>query len=302
MILTDKEMDQVRRGLEAHAGFDEELLRRCGHLIHLGAFDEGVRSAFVLLEERLRKAVGEEQMTGTQLANFAFSPGKGPLAKQLGDTLSEQEGLRELYSGAFKLFRNPTAHGVVEYSAAEGKAIIGLVDLLLRLLKRVGELPPAGLLPENVETAIDNLEGAIGPGAARRLHGFLGRCVSDLRLRPEPAASQSIPFRRHALYKPSWWDEPKAHPVAIFYLSVYETRRVIQFPVNQSHTSVVGFNTDRLSDELAELGFYPHGTNMDPNVDLGMHNDQEFLDALFAIVSRVAGEFEDTLSLGGQAG
>ena len=62
MILTDKEMDQIRRALENQAGFDEELMRRCGHLIHLGAFDEAVRSAFVLLEERLRKSVFEETL------------------------------------------------------------------------------------------------------------------------------------------------------------------------------------------------------------------------------------------------
>jgi hypothetical protein len=31
---------------------------------------------------------------------------------------------------------------MVEYSVAEGKAIMGLVDLLLSLLKRAEELPP----------------------------------------------------------------------------------------------------------------------------------------------------------------
>ena len=129
MILTDKEMQQVRQSIEAQAGLDEELLRRCDHLLHVGAVDEAVRSAFVLLEERLRKVAGREDMTGTQLANFAFSAKDGPLAKHLGRTQSEREGLRELYSGAFKLFRNPAAHGAVGYNASDGKAIIGLVNL-----------------------------------------------------------------------------------------------------------------------------------------------------------------------------
>ena len=158
MILTDDEMRQLRGSIEAHAGLDQELLQRCGHLLHLGAFDEAVRSAFVLLEERLRNAVNVEGMTGTQLANHAFSPTKGPLAKHLGRNQSERDGLRELYSGAFRLFRNPTAHGVVGYSAAEGKAIIGLVDLLLRLVKRAEELPPQDLFPSNVEKAISLVE------------------------------------------------------------------------------------------------------------------------------------------------
>jgi uncharacterized protein (TIGR02391 family) len=126
MILTDDEMRQIGRSIEAQAGLDEGLIQRCGHLIHMGAFDEAVRSAFVLLEERLRETVNGEGMTGVQLANHAFNPTKGSLAKHLGRNQAEREGLRELYSGAFRLFRNPTAHGVVGYSAAEGKAIISL--------------------------------------------------------------------------------------------------------------------------------------------------------------------------------
>lgn len=81
MILTDDEIRRIRQAIEAQAGLNTELLRRCRHLIHLGAFDEAVRSAFILLEERLRKATGEEGMTGTQLANYAFNPAKGPLSK-----------------------------------------------------------------------------------------------------------------------------------------------------------------------------------------------------------------------------
>jgi hypothetical protein len=234
-------------------------------------------------------------MTGTQLANFAFSPTKGPLAKQLGHSPSEKEGLRELYSGAFKLFRNPTAHGVVEYSAAEGKAIIGLVDLLLRLLKRVEELPPPGLLPENVENALSKMEEAIGPGATRRLHGFLARCVSELGLRTTPSATQGFPFRRHALYRAPNWDAPKAHPVAVFYLVVSGRGRGLRFPVKRYHVHVEGFNTDRLCEELLDLGFFPRGSNQHPTVDLRTHNDRGFFDALFEIVSWVVDEFEESL-------
>lgn len=182
MILTDDEMRQIRKSLEAQAGLDEGLMQRCDHLIHMGAFDEAVRSAFVLLEERMREAVNGEGMTGVQLANHAFNPEKGPLAKHLGRTASEREGLRELYSGAFKLFRNPTAHGVVGYSAAEGKAIIGLVDLMLKILKRAEELPPPGLFAEYVETALAKAEDSLGPGATSRLRMFLGKCLKELGL------------------------------------------------------------------------------------------------------------------------
>jgi hypothetical protein len=42
MILTDQEMDHLRQHLEMGAGLDEELLERCGELIHAGKFDEAV--------------------------------------------------------------------------------------------------------------------------------------------------------------------------------------------------------------------------------------------------------------------
>ena len=205
MILTDDEMRQIRRSIEAQAGLDEELMRRCGPLIHMGKFDEAVRSAFVLLEERLRKAVNDEGSTGTRLANLAFNPTNGPLAKYLGSNQAEREGLRELYSGAFKLFRNPTAHSLVGYSAAEGKAIIGLVDLMLTMLKRAEELPHPDLFPDYVETVLSKVEQKIGPGATSRLRVFLGRCMRDLGLKPA-TGKQWIPFKRHALYQHGNWD------------------------------------------------------------------------------------------------
>src|SRR2546423_6481035 len=99
MILTEDEIRRIWQTMEANSGLDSELLRRGGHLIHIGAFDEAVRNAFVLLEERLRKAVNKDGMTGTSLANYAFNSTDGPLAKQLGHSASEREALRELYSG-----------------------------------------------------------------------------------------------------------------------------------------------------------------------------------------------------------
>lgn len=294
MILTDDEMRQIRRSIEAQAGLDEGLMQRCGHLIHLGAFDEAVRSAFVLLEERLREAVNGEGMTGVQLANHAFNPEKGPLAKHLGRNQAEREGLRELYSGAFRLFRNPTAHGVVGYSATEGKAIIGLVDLMLKMLKRAEELPPPGLFPDYLEASLGKLEEALGPGTTSRLRMFLGKCIREIGLRTA-TAKQWIPFRRYALYMRDDWDEPKSRPVAVFYLGVTEREYALAFSTDYYYSHVIGFNVDRLVEELIELGFQPVGKNQEPRVDLRVHNDQAFFDALFDLVARTADELGATL-------
>jgi len=258
-------------------------------------FDEAVRSAFVLLEERLRKAVGEESMTGTQLANYAFNPAKGPLAKHLGRTQAEREGLRELYSGAFRLFRNPTAHGVVGYSAAEGKAIIGLVDLMLKMLKRVEELPPPELFPDNVEMALGRIEETIGPGATNRLRVFLGKCLQEVGLKPSTSAKYWIPFRRYAFVKFDSWDKPKPHPIPLFYLAAEGPQRILQFPLGNYYAYVIGFDVDALVEELTGLGFRPAGKHRNPTIALRVRNDQAFFDALLDLVVRAADELEETL-------
>jgi uncharacterized protein (TIGR02391 family) len=292
MILTDKEMQQVRQFIEIQAGLDEELLRRCGHLLHMGTFDEAVRSAFVLLEERLRVVVGQEGMTGTKLANYAFGQ-NGPLAKHLGRNQSEREGLRELYSGAFKLFRNPTAHGAVGYEAADGKAIIGLVNLLLNLLGRVEELPPPDLFPENVDNLLEGAEEKIGPGATSRLRVFLGKCVkAGLK---STSAKQWIPFRKYALLERDGWAKPKARPIAVFYLFWDRSGYALSFPTSYYYASVVGFNVDRLIEQLTEIGFRPSGKNQEPRIDLHAHNSQSFFEDLFDLVVQIMDELEETL-------
>jgi uncharacterized protein (TIGR02391 family) len=258
----------------------------------MGKFDEAVRSAFVLLEERLCKAVDKEGMTGVHLANYAFNAEKGPLSKHLGRTGSEREGLRELYSGAFKLFRNPTAHGVVGYSAPEGKAIIGMVDLMLKLLKRADELSSSDFIPDYVQAALSKMEETLGPGATGRLRFFLDRCVKEARLKPTKA-KQWIPFKTHALYKAEQWEEPKAYTVAVFYL--VQPAYSLHFSTEQYYANVVGFNVDRLTEELLELGFYLSGKRQEPRIDLRIHNDQPFFDELFTLVVRVADELGETL-------
>ena len=289
MILTDEEVRQIQRTIEAQAGLDEELLHRCGHLIHMGAFDEAVRSAFVLLEERLREATKQEGMTGSALANHAFKS-DGPLAKLLAHSESERQGLRELYSGAFKLFRNPTAHGVVNYSDAEGKVIIGLVNLLLMILLRAGKMPPPGLLSANVGNVLNQVEQNIGAGPTSRLRLFLGQCV-QMGLTPSKSPKYWISFKRYAFVQYSWWDEPKAYRIPAFYIG----KRSLQVPVNGYYSIVAGLDVEPLTEELEELGFQPSGKNREPTIQFQTHNSQEFFDILLEFLQRVAEMFEESL-------
>jgi hypothetical protein len=288
MILTDDEMREVRSCLEAQAGLDEELMQHCGHLIRMGAFDEAIRSAFVLLEGRLRKAVNKTNVTGTNLAQFAFNPANGPLAMLLAEDTAEREGLRDLYVGAFKLFRNPTAHGVMGYSPAEGKSIIGFLNLLLGMVKRAGEVPPPGLLPENLERVLAQIEKGIDAGAASRLRSFLVRCV-QLGLRPSKDTKVWIPFRRPALIKSGSSPTPKRGYVRVFYV----TAETLGFPLPSYSNIVVGFDAEALINALQELEFQPD--RGDWGAKLKLHNDQPFFDRLFDLVRRTSDALEDTL-------
>ncbi len=294
MLLTDAELEHIRLELQAQAGLDAELAQRCGHLVHLGAFDEAVRSAFVLLEERLRKATGVEGMTGTALANRAFNADPGSLALRLTEDKGEREGLRELFSGAFKLFRNPSAHGVVGYTPSEGKAILELVNLLLGILKRVDDHLPPGALPANVESTLTQITAVAGAAAANRLRVFLGKGVRRLGLKPVGSAKQWIAFRRRGLYKSPESESASPSFVPAFYLVNTGELVGIAFSIDYFR-NVVDFDGERVEKALATLGFVPQGKRRDPFADIRTHNDQTFFDSLYDLVASVVDDLEETL-------
>jgi uncharacterized protein (TIGR02391 family) len=294
MLLTDKELNELRASLESKTNMDNELLHRCANLLHLGAYDEAVRSAFVLLEERLREMLGEESMTGSNLANAAFNAKDGPLSKHLGKNISEREGLRELYSGAFKAFRNPSAHSAVGYDPADGKEIVSLVNLLLRILKRAEELPVPGSFPSNLENALLIIEENIGASPTSRLRAFLGNCMKE-SIQPSSSPKQWIPFQRHALFKADNWNEYKPHKIAVFYIVVTGPTIAIQFPIDYYYSKVYDFNTDWLDDQLSGMGFYPSGRRGELYADLKTHNSKDYFERLYDLVIDVVVELEETI-------
>jgi uncharacterized protein (TIGR02391 family) len=294
MILTDLELNRLRETLEAQANLDDDLVQRCANLLHLGAYDEAVRSAFILLEERLREMMGEDGMTGTNLANAAFNTKDGPLAKHLGSNPSEREGLRELYSGAFKVFRNPSAHSAVGYSSSDGKEIIIFVNLLLRILKRAEDLPVSGFFPQNIENTLLLAEKSIGASAASRLRVFLGACMKE-GVQPSSSPKQWIPFQKHALFKAPGWTDYKSHKIALFYIVPTGSTLVLHFPINYYYSKVYEFNTDMLVDRLSGLGFYAAGKNGELQADLKTLNNETFFKNLLELICDVADELEGTI-------
>jgi len=291
MLLTDDEMKIVRDSVERQAGFDEELIKRCSSLIHIKAFDEAVRNAFVLLEEKMRKALNKENATGYQMVQFAFSA-NGPFTKLLSHDQLEYEGTRDLFAGAFRLYRNPAAHTIVGYSAGEARGIISLVDLLIKRLEKLGSMPQIGSLPGSMETILADVQKGIGLPATNRIRLFLHECLkTDIPARS--SAKQWIPFRKYALVKHDHWDTPKSHPIAIFYLMATGG---LWFPVNQYYNQIVGLDTQHIISDLKQLGFKSTGKYQDLFISFTTHNQQAFFDNLLVLIKRIAQNFEATIT------
>lgn len=108
-----------------------------------GNFLTVVRDAFVHLEDRLR-AAGQVDPTkgysGDKLVTLLLAPAS-PSRIDLGQgmlgatTTGEQEGVLNLFKGAFLLFRNAAAHRSIPYSAAEAQILLNLAELCLRILE-----------------------------------------------------------------------------------------------------------------------------------------------------------------------
>ena len=100
-----------------------------------GHYQSAVRSAFIILEERIRSSGGfEEDTYGDDLMTQAFSPDDGPLS--FGETGGEKQGVMFLYRGAMLSLRNPASHRFVkEVDEEYARDVLHTVNLLIRLIE-----------------------------------------------------------------------------------------------------------------------------------------------------------------------
>lgn len=294
MFLTNDEMQILRDSVEAQAGYDAELIKTCSHLIYIKAFDEAVRNAFVLLEDRLRKVLNKRGATGFQMAQYAFSS-TGPFTKLLSHDQLEYEGTKDLFFGAFRLYRNPSAHNIVGYNAGEARSIIGLVNLLLTRINLLSSMPQPGTFSGNIEQALSLLEKKVGETTVTRIRIFLSQC-EKLNMHPSPTAKVWIPFRKHALVQSKSSKEPSPQKITVFYLSNGTKEQGIWFPINQYWSTIVGIDRKKVLSHLKELGFQPMGKAQDPYVSLDTHNSQTFLENLYKITELISQDFDKALN------
>ncbi len=124
---------------------DDELKQRVLPILGAGSadpklWDSAVRTAGVILEERLRNVGGiaDTGRVGRDLVNDVFGNG-GNLAGRFSLD-AERQGYRDLYAGVVGAFRNPYAHRLMDPAPEDGGAFIVFVNLLLKMLEDLRRL------------------------------------------------------------------------------------------------------------------------------------------------------------------
>lgn len=115
---------------------DPIVMARVKPLFVRGDYDTAVFRAFKEVEVRVRaKDPSLASENGVILMNKAFGPA-GPLMK--GADKTERAAMRELFTGAFSIFRNLTAHEEVKFD--DPREVIDTICFANQLLRMVGRI------------------------------------------------------------------------------------------------------------------------------------------------------------------
>jgi uncharacterized protein (TIGR02391 family) len=274
MFITNEQVDELLLKLADLSGLDAELAERCGILIRSQRYDEAVSRAFVVLEERLRELLEVRGGSGVDLAQKAFAPETGQLVDRLGLPRAENEGIRDLFVGAFKAFRNRAAHTVAGFSLEQAQSIIQLVNLLLLMLEQIRRAS-GQLVPERIAAVM-------APGPKERLQLFL-EGLQRIGI-GEGHGKIWIPYRATLKCKIPSKKEPGPYRVSVLYLTLYGGKPALLF--NSGGLSrVVGLDVKQLEAELLQAGCTRTAAK-DTSIRLLMSekNDQATFDRLYEIL------------------
>jgi uncharacterized protein (TIGR02391 family) len=117
-------------------GLDPVIMSQVKPLFARGDYDTAVFRSFKEVEVRVRaKDASLDGESGIDLMNKALGP-NGPLMK--GYDKKERAATRELFTGAFSMFRNPTAHKEVKFD--EPREVVDTICFANLLLRMVGRM------------------------------------------------------------------------------------------------------------------------------------------------------------------
>jgi len=117
-------------------GLDPVIMRAVKPLFARGDYDTAVFRAFKETEVRIRKKdAGLAGLSGVELMNRAFGP-NGNLMK--GSPAKERASMRDLFTGAFSISRNPSAHDEVKFE--DPREVIDMICTANQLLRISGRI------------------------------------------------------------------------------------------------------------------------------------------------------------------
>ena len=109
----------------------DETLSKCADLFSSGRFDDAVRNAFIVIEEKMRRKL---QQRGIEIPSRATP--KDLIDKLFPRDNSSREASYFLFRGSFQLFRGEVAHRFVDLTYPQALALINLAQLMLDVLDR----------------------------------------------------------------------------------------------------------------------------------------------------------------------
>jgi hypothetical protein len=276
VLITDEQVDELVSVLADMSGLDEQLVEQCGGLVRAHRYDEAVSRAFVVLEERMRRLLSMGGGTGRQAVSKLFSANDMRFVERLHLPEDEWKGIQAIFDGAFAAYRNRAAHTVAGYSLDEARAIVHLVNLLLLIVGQIQQAPK-----DNVPEAMAQV---LGPAVTHRLNLFLDSLPKIGIARAE--GKRSIPYKAPLLYHPSWWDKPKKHRIAVFYLERTHAP-VLSFSISALRC-VPGLDAEALAGRLLQAGCSRAPSKDFPvQLLLSEQNDQSTFDRLYDILRDV---------------
>lgn len=120
--------------------WDTELLSTCQDNMAVGHYDDAIREAFIIVEERIRELANLQgagrQEHGRGLVFYALNNTKTDFALRLSRRGVDLESARSFIGGIFGLIRNPIMHNLMGHNRDTCVTVLRAANLILRFIEQ----------------------------------------------------------------------------------------------------------------------------------------------------------------------
>jgi hypothetical protein len=126
---------RFRHDAELH--YPKKLIGFTYELLEAEEYESAVLASFKYLDSHLQSTLDLDpnKYYGEDLINYAFSSSSGAL--RFSGHPNEQAGIRNIFSGANAIFRNPLAHKLISLEERTAESIIIMVKLMADLVTKI---------------------------------------------------------------------------------------------------------------------------------------------------------------------